>query len=202
METKLEATERLRGEGRWEEASRFREKERQRLRAEGKPRKEAREESWRLMLEAFPPFVHESFATYMALADFPPRCCPEELRPEFVHVWRVFCRMTAICSYKQPWIAQAHGAERAMEARLRAQDPNTPNEDVPVETTKAMLRWAGKFPLLFLDLAQVTFTKFLDKLPRGQPLAEATRAEVEAHLYDLPELREAVAKHWPKEATR
>ena len=52
-EAKIVATHRLRKENRWEAATLFRDEQRERLRADGMKRREAREESWRLMLEKF-----------------------------------------------------------------------------------------------------------------------------------------------------
>ncbi len=46
---------RLRDEGRWPEANRIREVERRRLRAEGRTRQQARDESWAAMLSAIDP---------------------------------------------------------------------------------------------------------------------------------------------------
>ncbi|MDP6557319.1 MAG: hypothetical protein QGG71_21810 [Pirellulaceae bacterium] len=45
MESKITTTERLRREGRWEDASLWRDQERQRLRSEGLSRKESNEKS-------------------------------------------------------------------------------------------------------------------------------------------------------------
>lgn len=47
--------ERLRAEGRWPQASEFREAERQRLRAAGRSKQQANAESWAAMLVKFPP---------------------------------------------------------------------------------------------------------------------------------------------------
>lgn len=47
--------ERLRAEGRWSQASEFREAERQRLRSAGRSKQQARDESWAAMLVKFPP---------------------------------------------------------------------------------------------------------------------------------------------------
>jgi hypothetical protein len=55
QESKIVATNRLVREGRWEEASAFRDRVRAQLRAEGKNRRQAAEEAWQAMLEAFPP---------------------------------------------------------------------------------------------------------------------------------------------------
>lgn len=46
QESKIEVTDRLRGEGRWEEASKYKDDAVKRLRAEGMPAKEAREAAW------------------------------------------------------------------------------------------------------------------------------------------------------------
>lgn len=45
---------RLRKEGRWPEASAYRNEERKRLRAAGRSKQESKEESWALMLKAYP----------------------------------------------------------------------------------------------------------------------------------------------------
>lgn len=52
--------DRLRAEGRWPQANEFREVERRRPREDGRTRQQARDESWSLMLDKFPPLVAES----------------------------------------------------------------------------------------------------------------------------------------------
>ena len=54
-ESRIEATDRLRREKRWDEASQYRDEVRKRLRDEGKSRQEASDEAWDAMLEQFPP---------------------------------------------------------------------------------------------------------------------------------------------------
>ncbi|REJ82660.1 MAG: hypothetical protein DWQ29_13060 [Planctomycetota bacterium] len=55
-ESKIELTERLRREGRWSEASKFKDDEIKRLRAEeGLNREDAKERAWELMAEEYPP---------------------------------------------------------------------------------------------------------------------------------------------------
>ncbi|MHB8953845.1 MAG: hypothetical protein ACYC4U_12820 [Pirellulaceae bacterium] len=56
-ESKIELTERLRREGRWAEASWFKDEIVKKLRAEGMKRREAGEQAWREMAKAFPPVV-------------------------------------------------------------------------------------------------------------------------------------------------
>jgi hypothetical protein len=55
LESKCIATDRLRREGRWEEASLWRDQNRVQLRAEGKTKTEANEAAWQAMIEQFPP---------------------------------------------------------------------------------------------------------------------------------------------------
>jgi len=54
-ESKIGLTERLRREGRWAEASKFKDETVKKLRGEGMKRAEAGEEAWRRMAEAYPP---------------------------------------------------------------------------------------------------------------------------------------------------
>ena len=55
MESKIATTDRLRREGRWEDASQYREETRRKLRADGKSKNEAGEAAWVAMLEKYPP---------------------------------------------------------------------------------------------------------------------------------------------------
>lgn len=60
QEHELRDYQRLRAEGRWDDANEFREAERKRLRAAGRTRQQAREESWESMLERFPPLDEQT----------------------------------------------------------------------------------------------------------------------------------------------
>ncbi|MCP4478779.1 MAG: hypothetical protein GY818_11875 [Planctomycetaceae bacterium] len=55
MESKIQATDRLRREGLWDQASLFRDEQRDKLRQEGVNRKDANQQAWELMLEEYPP---------------------------------------------------------------------------------------------------------------------------------------------------
>ena len=55
QENELKEYQRLRAEGRWPQASEFREAERQRLRSAGRSKQQACDESWAAMLVKFPP---------------------------------------------------------------------------------------------------------------------------------------------------
>ena len=54
-ESKITATDRLRREGRWEEASMWRDEKRGQLRQEGQSRADANAASWQAMIDQFPP---------------------------------------------------------------------------------------------------------------------------------------------------
>ena len=54
-ESKIDLTERLRREGRWAEASKFKDETVKKLRAEGMKRAEAGEQAWQKVAEAYPP---------------------------------------------------------------------------------------------------------------------------------------------------
>ena len=61
-ESKADATTRLRREGRWEEASQYKERQRLRLREQGMSRKEAKEAAWDAMMTEFPPLPLDAAA--------------------------------------------------------------------------------------------------------------------------------------------
>ena len=66
-ESKIVATERLRKEGRWNEASLFKDEAIKRLRAEGRTKSEASEAAWDEMLAKFPPLPEQTAAPTNAL---------------------------------------------------------------------------------------------------------------------------------------
>ena len=72
IESKIQATHRLQKNGRWNQASLYRERERNRLRDAGWKRADAREEAWRLMIERFQPGGHDAFSSGCTLEFFPP----------------------------------------------------------------------------------------------------------------------------------
>ncbi len=61
-ESKVELVDRLRREGRWSEASQFKDQVLRGLREEGMKRNEAGDEAWRQMAEQFPPLPEEEAA--------------------------------------------------------------------------------------------------------------------------------------------
>ena len=74
-ESKIVATDRLRKEGRWEEASLWRDNNRKQFRAEGKSKTDANDASWQAMIEQFPPLQTDgpskgSLSNVVELLDF------------------------------------------------------------------------------------------------------------------------------------
>ena len=69
IETKLALMTRLRAEGRWTEADKFREETRRRLNVEGMRRRDAADDAWRLTAEKYPPVEALSAASVAAPAD-------------------------------------------------------------------------------------------------------------------------------------
>jgi len=196
-ESRIVLTDRLRAEGRWNEASEFRDRERQRLRDEGWSRREANQESWRLMEEEFPPPDCEGRASYYALADFPPECIPDHLQPQFNSVWAVYCRLKAYACLCQPGLTEANGGLAATEARLRASDPER-DPDLDVELTNSVLQTAFEDdPLAFLDRAAQTFRNACGAVVGMSQVEKATRAELAAFESGMPALRQALIDHWP-----
>jgi hypothetical protein len=199
-ETKIAATNRLRQEKRWEKASRYRNDQRRRLRAEGMKRRDAHEEAWRLMLKTFPPYDRDGNVHYLALGDFPPQCLPESCQPEITDVWRVYCLLMSFCCFVQGGLADANGGVVATLRRLRLEDPEMPRRKIPAEGTFRLHRWAFfTDPLGFLDLADATFQKTLERLEGDADDVEATRQELRSFLSGLPALRQAVRDHWSDE---
>ena len=79
MESRIEATDRLRREGRWEAASHAREEKRQQLRAEGLKRADANDQAWRWMIDEFTPLADDEIridesCNLAAMAHYPPKC--------------------------------------------------------------------------------------------------------------------------------
>lgn len=87
VESKIEATHRLQREDRWNLASRYRDAQRLRLKAEGRTRAEAREEAWRLMIDRFRP-LDESAGPWPRYVEYcPPVLRNAEVQPVFNVCW-------------------------------------------------------------------------------------------------------------------
>jgi len=197
-ESKITATERLRRNGDWETASLYRDDQRKRLRSEGMRRREANEESWRLMLEEFPPPDENARSWYMALAEFPPSSIPRDVRGEFTDVWRVYCRLKAYLCFCDPEIARAENSSETTERRLRVEVPaEDDTTECPTERTNQRLVDGFRDPSRFFDQAEVVFRDAVDAVGSETPETLATHDELSAFLDGLPRLRQAAVRHRP-----
>ena len=79
-ESKIVLTERLRKQGVWDEASKFRDSVRKRLQSEGQSRREANERAWEAMAKEYPPAPVTPLADLMEAEKKPAkRRSPEEI---------------------------------------------------------------------------------------------------------------------------
>lgn len=179
QETRIQTTERLRREGRWNEASDYREWERQRLRAEGKSRHDAKEESWRLMAESYTPLTPEEIdwweaSSWRAAARFAPQCNgmdgPSE--PKMSDLWWVFCHLLASAARLET--GDADGADKMLTTMV---------EEAPTEEAAGMALLAGSSPRRFLASLENRFRAVLARLVRQHPpVDEIYLQELSAHL--------------------
>ena len=159
LESKIEATHRLQRSGQWNAASLYRDRERLRLRADGKTRTEAREGAWQSMSERFRP--PDEFAPDVAetMQFYPPRI-PDADKPwELAMVWQaVWTVVTRVAEFDQP-LRRALGidglettylddlyytlsADEQWEVRVeRAQDSSS-IEAMMSPRPEPLLRWA------------------------------------------------------------
>ena len=196
-ESKITASERLRRNGDWETASLCRDDQRKRLRSEGMRRREANDESWRLMLEEFPPPDEDARSWYMALAEFPPTAVPDD-RQVFTDVWRVYCRLKAYLCFCDPELARAENSSETTERRLRVEVPaEDTTTECPTERTNQLLVSGFKDPSGFLDQTEAVFRDAGQRIGGETPETVATHDELVAFLDGIPRLRQAAARHWP-----
>lgn len=89
LESKIEATHRLQREGRWNMASRYRDARRERFRAEGLTRREARELAWECMVERFGPIDASAAAWPQLVQECPPLLTEFRSQPKLNATWDV-----------------------------------------------------------------------------------------------------------------
>ena len=89
LESKIAATDRLRREGRWDEASQFRDDQRMKLRNAGIKGSAAKEEAWRIMLNWYPPIQRDCTQHFLHLAAYPP-IDRESAHPDFPAAWLTY----------------------------------------------------------------------------------------------------------------
>jgi hypothetical protein len=179
LESKIAVTERLRREGRWTEASEFREQERQRLRQEGMGKEEAKEEAWRLMAERFPhssTMAPERTASSDEMDDYP--AVPSGLVPKEIFAAKPSKELTAAISWVADHICIADAAP----------------EDAPGSMAWSLLKFARDNPSHFW---KDIWTKLL---PSKAQIEQQERFRDDGRLLTL--LDETIAAFEQEEADR
>ena len=103
-ESKIEATHRLQADGRWDEASRYRDQQRKHFKAQGLKRAEANDKAWEAMIEEYPPADIDDVLFYYTLAKFPPSTSHKvsDRSPEFLDVWWALCATVRVGLWRGP----------------------------------------------------------------------------------------------------
>ena len=167
MESKIELTHRLEREGRWEEASLFRDQVRQRLKREGKTRQEANEGAWQAMAERYPPIPECRLPDFHArrwllnahlILDVP--VGPDGLALN--HWWWVLCHIRAMALF---WVANDATGCRFVQHHLFLQAPS-------LEASRMALA-AIEFPTAFLRRASKSLEDAANRLDQADPCFEA-----------------------------
>lgn len=107
-ESKIDLTDRLRNEGRWAEASEFRDECRQALQDQGTRRRDANQQAWAMMAKEFPPLTATQVewrraCEYLVMAEFPPSAdgVDAESEPPMNVIWWLWGHSLArLCRYR------------------------------------------------------------------------------------------------------
>jgi hypothetical protein len=87
IESKIDATDRLRRESRWAEASVWRDEKRKQLRADGQTKADSNEASWDAMIKQFPPLPVSEMPDVIELVDIPPDDSQPDLARDTIWVY-------------------------------------------------------------------------------------------------------------------
>lgn len=193
-ESKIQATHRLQREGLWDEASAYRDQERQRARAEGKTRREANEIGWQQMLVKYPltkikisddiESIIDEIAIYSFCLKYAPPGPPEPAAGQagFNEVWWTH-NMLELCQ----WYPSLAEPGQASARQLFTEELGKP----PTYRAQRILITSMLDPERFYTLfAQKVFRTWL-RMNRNNdhPNAELRRRLVQFELQRLPELK-------------
>ena len=176
-ESQIVATDRLRREGRWEEASLFRDESRKQLRAEGKSKAEAREASWTAMLAKYPPLPAEA-------------CGEDESKTEATQV--ELAELVARTEGQEAFLVD--DLQWAYENHLN--NSITP-QDAPSRGAWMTMKFARSSPNKFMELV------FGKLLPRQEEREQKQRAQKDAGIDEITrmieELNAEEAADWKRD---
>jgi hypothetical protein len=117
IEYKAELMSRLRAEGRWQDATDFRESRRLKAKRDGLSRAEAKEQAWQEMADAFPPMAQQQIdllpsIRWLVMGQFPMSSFPKNADPEqvsYASIWGGACASIALLHAKmkscEAWFA-------------------------------------------------------------------------------------------------
>ena len=185
LESKIAATQRLRREGRWEDACLWRDQARQRLRSEGKTRREASEESWTLMTQRFDPLSdgqidwHEA-AELQAQARFPIEhaLVDDASEAAMKDVWWAYCTLQAF--YSRLKKNDASGANFLFQSMTST---------APTPAAERLVSLAATTPSEFLDQVVTKFESATQRLERDDSVDKDFALKLKANVNHIREIR-------------
>lgn len=173
-ESKIEITERLRGEGRWSEASRYKDETLRGLRAEGMKKAEAAEEAWRRMAEKFPPQA----APVPCEVGEAGALSPEVVSAEDIDIDALIDRI----GDPRPDLVRD-----TIWAYEHLVDRRTKPSDAPTAGAWALLQWARRYQNRFFEMV-------LPKAMNARTQDDEDAANVRRERMALAEIEELLAK--------
>jgi len=161
MESKIAMTDRLRREGRWQDACLCREDERKRLREGGASRQESNDIAWELMVEVYSDHLtDDQIDWYEAsqatqIADLPPNCdgVDHESEPSMRDVWWAYCTLKACNSRMQK--NDAEGAKHVRDCMWQCS---------PTPGAETLNLLAAADPVQFLDQVVIKFNAAIQRI--------------------------------------
>ena len=178
IETKSELMARLRAEGRWQDATDFRENRRLKAKRDGFSRAEAKERAWEEMADAYPPLSQHQIALlpsiqWLAMGQFPISSFPKNADPEelsYTSIWGGACASIALLHAKMKSCEAWFAVVEQLVARV--------NKDPTNEELRCVLTYAAATPYGFLkECVAPIFAKLLR--PHAQ-LPPEDHAELDA----------------------
>ena len=225
-EEKLRIMERLRAEGRWDEACELRERQRVLNREEGMNRRDAVEKAWWTMRENFPDFYPRLPSFLVQVGYYPPRCFSKEARLRCIAIWCVYFRLMAtlhrfdntLMPHDRYYRSLRRSDLREEPSRTAARSDMKPSEeqvalppqsidgvaesevDAVHKDIREMIAWVGSSDAhCFLDLVELTFTRQIQDIPGETEYEERVQRELQ-HIVDLvPLVRTSATEHWVPE---
>lgn len=192
IESRIDATDRLRREGRWWIASLRKDERCRQLRSEGRTRKEASEMAWEWVSENYPPLTREQLAwrpaaETLAMAQFPPRveCVDAEGEQPLSAFWWVTLHARAVC--------ECDGSRPQDRSRVLYHLGAHAPSPAAFELARCLL----SEPSRFFELARAKFSAALSRIQEQAGLHPGDAEELSWHLEGLADVEEKFRKLLP-----